>query len=200
MIEFAFMILMLLGGFSLVSVDVNPLHEHAPDASVGVGRDKLCPDGWDRIRTYKGIGNQHNYVAVLRSAWCQRAPLDHLPTYFVFIHKRGERESLNNLAFWYDTTDFTVSRLARLAWRDANAITITVPLDTISGIGRQRSLVNGVSITYDFPGTFAPGETPRPSPGRSSTTSGGLITVSYWARPKVLAARQESDSGSRAAA
>lgn len=164
MIEFVFALLTLLSSCSLASVNINPLREHAPDASVGVGRDELCPDGWDRVKTYKGIGNHHNYEAVLRSAWCQRAPLDHLPTYFVFIHSRGERESLDNLAFWYDTTDFTVSRLPRLAWRNSNAITITVPLDTISGIGRQRSLVNGVGITYDFPGKFAIGQTPPPSP------------------------------------
>lgn len=162
MIEFVLILLTLLNGCPPVSSTYNPLSEQLPDVAIGVGQDKLCPDGWDRVKTFKGVGNHHNYEAVLRSAWCQRSPLDHTPTYFVFIHKIGERDNLDNLAFRYDTTDFTMTRVPRLHWRNENAVTVTVPLDAISGIGRWRSTVHGICIAYDFPGKFALGATPRP--------------------------------------
>lgn len=121
--------------------------------------DEKHSRGWDvveaggsgcQLKDLAPLSNHHGTVAVLRKANCPGHFAQGRLYNVIFIHRAGEANDRENLAFQYTPWNDKLWPLPSLVWTSPSQLTITVP-DAIDAIVIQKAEIGGTQVVYKLP-------------------------------------------------
>lgn len=115
-------------------------------------------DGWgmfpsifqDAVHEWDDVPLGNGLVAAMRRTSSGLLSVDFPSSYFVFIHRPGEKDSQNNLIFRYFATERGFDSPPEVTWQLPKSIVVNVAAGDIRTITKERSNVDGVQIRYVF--------------------------------------------------